>query len=364
MRENKPFILITAGGSGGHLFSAQAVASVLKKRNYKIILITDKRVKKLLSNFPADKIKIITSDTFTNKDLIKWPIVALKIFFALIVSLFWVIRTNPVLGIGFGGYPSLPPLLATKLLGHKVIIHEQNTVFGRANTFLSFLADGISSGFKKIKFKSNKRINNISFLGNPVRDEIFKYKNKNNILDKKNIRLLIFGGSQGSSFLNDIIKETLKYFPKKILKDLYITHQTRDEDISSVRNFYKIKEIRHDVSNFFYNLPELIAQSDIVLSRAGASTLSELAIIGKPCILIPLSNTLDGDQENNALNLAVSKAAIVYKELNLDPRKLAKEIIELINNDGKREKLAKNIKYFGDPTASKNIADFAEKIIG
>ena len=156
----------------------------------------------------------------------------------------------------------------------------------------------------------------------------------------------------------------MKYFPKKILKDLYITHQTRDEDINSVRNFYKIKEIRHNVSNFFFNLPELIAQSDIVLSRAGASTLSELAIIGKPCILIPLSNTLDGDQENNALSLALSKAAIVYKELNLDPRKLAKEIIELINNDEKREKLAKNIKYFGDPTASKNIADFAEKIIG
>ena len=135
-KKNKPYIMIAAGGSGGHLFSADAVSNELRKRNYRIILLTDKRVKRFLNNFKADKIILVPSDTFTNKGFIKWPQVAFKLLLGFFISLFWIILTRPILSIGFGGYPSLPPLLASKLLGRKIIIHEQNTVFGRANNFL------------------------------------------------------------------------------------------------------------------------------------------------------------------------------------------------------------------------------------
>ena len=149
--KNKSYIMIAAGGSGGHLFSADAVSNELRKRNYRIILLTDKRVKKFLDNFKADKIILVPSDTFTNKGFIKWPMVAFKLLLGFFISLFWIILTRPILSIGFGGYPSLSPLLASKLLGRKIIIHEQNTIFGRANSFLCSFSDGVSNGFKNKK---------------------------------------------------------------------------------------------------------------------------------------------------------------------------------------------------------------------
>ena len=363
-KKKNPYIMIAAGGSGGHLFSADSVSSELRKREYRIILLTDKRVKNLLNNFPADKIIIIPSDTFTNKGIIKWPLSAIKIFMGLVISLFWVIWSRPKLAIGFGGYPSLTPLIASKLLGRKIIIHEQNTVFGRANSFLSYFADGISNGFKDTNDSSQNLHNNQNFLGNPVREEILRYKDKEKIFDEKNINLLIFGGSQGAAFFTGLVYKIINHFPQNILKNLIINQQCRDEDINFLKDYYLERNIRHNVSSFFYDLPDLIHKSDIIISRAGASTLSEMAIIGKPCIFIPLPNTLDGDQESNARNFELSSAAIVYDQNSINPKTISHEILDLINDKNKREDLSKNIKLFGNPSASTKIADYAENIIG
>ena len=226
-KKNKPYIMIAAGGSGGHLFSADAVSNELRKRNYRIILLTDKRVKRFLNNFKADKIILVPSDTFTNKGFIKWPQVAFKLLLGFFISLFWIILTRPILSIGFGGYPSLSPLLASKLLGRKIIIHEQNTVFGRANNFLCSFADGVSNGFKNTRIKVHKNINNHNFLGNPVREEIVKYKDEKKIFDKRNINILIFGGSHGASFLTELITKSLNYLPSEIFQNLNIVQQCR-----------------------------------------------------------------------------------------------------------------------------------------
>ncbi len=142
-----------------------------------------------------------------------------------------------------------------------------------------------------------------------------------------------------------------------------IVQQCRKEDINFLTDYFSKNNVRHNVSEFFYDLPKLIIQSDIVISRAGALTLSEMAICGKPCIFIPLPNTLDGDQEHNARNFELANAAIVCDQNNLNPQFLSKKILELINNSNKREKLSKNIKSFGIPNASSNIADFAEEVI-
>ena len=136
------------------------------------------------------------------------------------------------------------------------------------------------------------------------------------------------------------------------------------KNINFLTDYFSKNNIRHNVSEFFYDLPKLISQSDIVISRAGASTLSEMAICGKPCIFIPLPNTLDGDQEHNARNFELANAAIVCDQNNLNPESLSDKILELINDSNKREKLSINIKSLGMPNASSNIADFAEKIIG
>ena len=255
-------------------------------------------------------------------------------------------------------------MLASKLLGRKIIIHEQNTVFGRANNFLCSFADGVSNGFKNTRIKVHKNINNHNFLGNPVREEIVKYKDEKKIFDKRNINILIFGGSHGASFLTELITKSLSYLPSEIFQNLNIVQQCRKEDINFLTDYFSKNNVRHNVSDFFYDLPKLIMQSDIVISRAGASTLSEMAICGKPCIFIPLPNTLDGDQEYNARNFELANAAIVCDQNNLNPEFLSKKVLELINNSNKREKLSKNIKSFGMPNASSNIADFAEEVIG
>ena len=363
-KKNKPYIMIAAGGSGGHLFSADAVSNELKKRNYRIILLTDKRVKRFLDDFKADKIIFVPSDTFTNKGFIKWPMVAFKLLLGFFISLFWIISTRPILSMGFGGYPSLPPLLASKLLGRKIIIHEQNTIFGRANSFLSSFADGVSNGFKNTNTKLNKNINNQNYFGNPVREEVIKYKDETKIFDERNISILIFGGSHGATFLTKLITKTLNYLPSEIFQNLNITQQCRKEDINFLTDYFSNNNVRHNISDFFYDLPKLISQSDIIISRAGASTLSEMAICGKPCIFIPLPNTLDGDQEHNARNFELLNAAIVYNQNNLNPQSLSNKILELINDSNKREKLSKNIKSLGMPNASSNIADFVEEVIG
>ena len=167
-KKNKPYIMIAAGGSGGHLFSADAVSNELRKRNYRIILLTDKRVKRFLDNFKADKIILVPSDTFTNKGFIKWPQVAFKLLLGFFISLFWIILTRPILSIGFGGYPSLSPLLASKLLGRKIIIHEQNTIFGRANSFLSsFLTNNSTKKFNNFSKNVIFSLSNL-FLPNRI----------------------------------------------------------------------------------------------------------------------------------------------------------------------------------------------------
>jgi len=357
------FIMIAAGGSGGHLFSASAISSELTKRGYRVILLTDKRVKNLIIDFPAEKIVFIPSDTFTNKPLYKWPFALSKLFLGFIISVFWAFKMQSQLSIGFGGYPSVAPLLASKFCGSKILIHEQNSIFGRANKFLSRFADGITMGFENTKILSELSNKEIHFYGNPVREKILNYKNSRKIINTQNITLLIFGGSQGASFLSSIIPNTISELPEKILKNINIIQQARKEDIEILENFYSDHSVRHQVSDFFYNFPEIINDSDLVISRSGASTISEMAIMGKACIFVPLPSTIDGDQESNAKILESSDAAIVYSQDELKPSILAKRIEELISFPEKLRELSENIKKFGNEGASLKLVNFSENLM-
>ncbi len=357
------FIMIAAGGSGGHLFSASAISSELTKRGYRVILLTDKRVKNLIIDFPAEKIVFIPSDTFTNKSLYKWPFVLGKLFLGFILSFFWAFKTRTQLSIGFGGYPSVAPLLAFKICGSKILIHEQNSIFGRANKFLSLFADGITMGFENTKILSKMTNKKIHFYGNPVREKILYYKNSKKVINTRNITLLVFGGSQGASFLSSIIPNVINELPEEIIKNINIIQQARKEDIGKLENFYSDNNLRYQVKEFFYNFPEIINDSDLVISRSGASTISEMAIMGKACIFVPLPSTLDGDQESNAKILESSDAAIVYYQDQLKPSILAKRIEELVSFPEKLYELSENIKKFGNEGASLKLVNFSESLM-
>jgi len=361
---NKKSILIAAGASGGHLFSASGISSELNKRGYQILLLTDERVKDLLVNFPAKKTIIIPSDTFTNKSPLKWPMAFFKLLSGFFISFFWIIKMRCVFAIGVGGYPSVAPLIAAKFCGLKILIHEQNRILGRANYFLLPLADLVTKGFDDKGIIPKKYWHKVKFSGNPVRKEILKSKNIKRNLRKEKFNILIFGGSQGASYFTSLIPKVLDELPDKILNNLKLIQQVRKEDIRTLEENYCKRKVSYLVKDFFYNLPEIISEADLIISRSGASTISEMAVIGKPCIFIPLANTLDGDQEHNAERLAECGAAIVFNQSILKPNKLSKKIEGLISNPKNLDILATKIKKFGFADASENIVKFSENLIG
>ncbi|MEC9392787.1 MAG: undecaprenyldiphospho-muramoylpentapeptide beta-N-acetylglucosaminyltransferase [Pseudomonadota bacterium] len=360
---NKKSILIAAGASGGHLFSASGISSELNKRGYQILLLTDNRVKDLLVNFPAEKIIIIPSDTFTNKSPLKWPMAFFKLVLGFFISFFWIIKMRCVLAIGLGGYPSVAPLIAAKFCGLRMLIHEQNRILGRANYFLLPLADLVTKGFDDKGIVPKKYCHKVKFSGNPVREEILNFKSTKKNIQKEKFNILIFGGSQGASYFTSLIPKVLDELPSKTLNNLKLIQQVRKEDISILEENYSKRKISYLVKDFFYNLPEIISKADLIISRSGASTISEMAVIGKPCIFIPLNNTLDGDQEYNAKRLDEYGAAIVFNQINLKPYKLSKKIEELISNPQNLNALSSKIKKFGFADASENIAKFSENLI-
>ena len=359
----KKSILIAAGASGGHLFSASGISSELNKRGYQILLLTDKRVKDLLVNFPAEKTIIIPSDTFTNKSPLKWPMALFKLLAGFFISFFWIVKTRCVLAIGLGGYPSVAPLIAAKFCGLKILIHEQNRILGRANYFLLPLVDLVTKGFDDKGIVPKKYCHKVKFSGNPVRKEILNFKGIKRNFPKEKFNILIFGGSQGASYFTSLIPKVLDELPAKTLNNLKLIQQVRKEDIEILEENYSKRQISYLVKDFFYNLPEIISEADLIISRSGASTISEMAVIGKPCIFIPLVNTLDGDQENNAKRLGECGAAIVFNQNILKPSKLSKKIEELISSPQNLDILSTEIKKFGFTDASENIVKFSENLI-
>ena len=362
-RNHKKSILIAAGASGGHLFSASGISSELSKRGYKVLLLTDKRVKDLLVNFPAEKTIIIPSDTFTNKSPIKWPIAFIKLLSAFFISFFWILRTRCIFAIGLGGYPSIAPLIAAKFCGLRILIHEQNRILGRANHFLLPLTDLITKGFDDNGIVPKKYCHKEKFSGNPVRKEILNFKSIKKSFQKEKFNILIFGGSQGASYFASLIPKVLDEMSDNILNDLKLIQQVRKEDVELLEENYSKRKINYLVKDFFYDLPEIINEADLIISRSGASTISEMAVIGKPCIFIPLPNTLDGDQEYNSKRLGECNAAIVYNQGTLKPSTLSKKIEELIINPKTLDMLSENIKNFGFEDASENIVKFSENLI-
>ena len=325
MKDEKK-IIIAAGGTGGHVFPAVCLAKELKSKGYNITFATDKRGLKYLGNFQNNAIiqKINTSSR-------------LKLYFSLLFNviskMFHVKHFKPKLVIGFGGYPSVPFVLAAQLLSIKTIIHEQNAVIGKANKLLSKMANLIITSFPKTKgiTQSNK----VLYLGNPTRFED-KYQNitysENDI-----VTILIFGGSQGAKvFSNEVVHAICDL--SKTMK-LRVFHQGRTEDIDIIKSKYSAFGIENIVSDFFNNMDELYKNSDIVISRSGASSVFEIIGFAKPAILIPYMSSINGDQLANANYLRDNNAVIVVDE-NADLKyelarafsKILKEKLEIQNN--------------------------------
>jgi UDP-N-acetylglucosamine--N-acetylmuramyl-(pentapeptide) pyrophosphoryl-undecaprenol N-acetylglucosamine transferase len=354
--------LLSAGGTGGHLFPAEALAHELKARGWTIYLATDARAEKFAANFPSVKTHIIPSATISGKNPFAVASAMTTLWRGYKMSRELIASVRPAIVAGFGGYTTLPALFAAIRMGVPTLIHEQNAVMGRANALLAKRVTAIAGGFLP---QEGAAFPDKTFLtGNPVRHAVLKAMGQayQPPVSGKPFKLLVFGGSQGAQYFSVAIPAAVALLPEGLRSRLQITQQARADDEGAVNAAYAKLGVNADVSPFFGNMPSLIADSHLVISRAGASTVSEISVIGRPSVLVPYPHALDHDQAANAAALSAKGGAVVRQQRDLSPQILASLISELATETAKASAMAAAAKATGKPQAASLLADLTEAI--
>lgn len=360
---SKGIILLSAGGTGGHLFPAEALAHELKGRGFEVHLATDTRAERFAGSFPAEAVHTIRSATIGSKN----PIALARAFIAL-----WsgfreastlIGKLQPKAVVGFGGYPTLPPLFAASRRGVPTIIHEQNAVMGRANKALAARVSAIAGGFLA---SSGPHAARIVTTGNPVRPAVLEaaeHAYEPPTADGP-FKLLVFGGSQGAQFFSEAMFEAVALMPPELRDRLRLIQQARKEDEEKVRAAYRDLGVDAEIAPFFNDLARRMAEAHLVVSRSGASTVSEIAVIGRPAILVPYPHALDHDQAANAAALAAQGGADVHPQAELSPGRLAELITGMAGAPERLSQMAAAARATGKPQAAALLADLVEAIAG
>lgn len=357
-------IVLAAGGSGGHLFPAFALAEELGRRGYNVDLATDERANQYGDSFPARRIHQIPSATTTSKSPVVLTKTALKLVSGVRLALKIFNEIKPDAVIGFGGYPSFPPTVAATIKGIPTALHEQNAILGRANRLLAGRVQAIATSFEKVRFIADDLLEKVHFTGNPVRQIVIDNANRlyRAPMPGDPIHLLIFGGSQGARFFSDIVPPAVVALPEEIRVRLFILQQCRQEDLERVRAAYAQAGIHATCETFFPDLPRWIAEAHLVIGRGGASTVAELAVIGCPAVLVPLPHSLDNDQLENAMNMATAGAAWCIEQKDLDTERLTDGLAGVFAAPQELENAAAAARTMGRPDAVHNLADLTERI--
>jgi UDP-N-acetylglucosamine--N-acetylmuramyl-(pentapeptide) pyrophosphoryl-undecaprenol N-acetylglucosamine transferase len=352
-------IVLSAGGTGGHLFPAQALAGELVKRGRDIVIMTDARFANYATHFPGAVIDTVPSSPF---NALTAPF---KIAAGIVIAFFKLLKLKPDAVIGFGGYPSVPVMLAATLARLPTAIIEQNAVVGRANRLVMNKVKVVAAAFPIARFAPTD-IAKIVLTGNPLRPEVealwgapYKVPEAGGPL-----RLLVFGGSQGARAMSEIVPAALTRLPHDMKLRLSVVQQCRPEDIEQVREIYKNAEIRADLQRFFSDLPKRMAETHLVIARSGAGTVAELMAIGRPSILVPLPGALDDNQTPNADILARAGAGWRFAQSELDPDRLAKLLIGIFGDPIDLARRAAAAHALATPNAASKLADVVESLAG
>jgi UDP-N-acetylglucosamine--N-acetylmuramyl-(pentapeptide) pyrophosphoryl-undecaprenol N-acetylglucosamine transferase len=353
-----PLVLIAAGGTGGHLFPAEALAEALAARGVAVDLATDVRATRYGGKFPARSMHVIPSETLRGRDPLAYMRAAAAIGLGVTRALMLLARLKPAAVIGFGGYPTIPPVLAATLRGIATLIHEQNAVMGRANRLLAPRVTAIATGFPGLTTGDAKLAAKISCTGNPVRPAVVAAAASPYVAPRPGgaLRLLVFGGSQGARIMADIVPPAVGRLEPALWARLAITQQAREEDMQRVKAAYDRLKVAAEVAPFFADLPARLAASDLIVARSGASTVAELAAIGRPSILTPLPHALDQDQLANATVLERAGGAIRIDQSALTPDRLAAEISALAAEPWRLSGMAASARTVGVLDAADRLA--------
>lgn len=360
----KTFVLM-AGGSGGHLFPAMALAQELIRRGHTVELMTDHRAESYGGDFPARHIHIIPSATPSLSNPIKFAAGGFKIVHGIAVALGRLSKIKPHAVIGFGGYPTFPPFVAASVLGIPGILHEQNAVMGRANRALGRFADILAMSYDNTRFADTLNLEKV-VTGNPVRDKVRALAGTPYPpLDASGpLRLFVVAGSQGARAFSDIVPEAIRLLPDRMRQRLQIAQQCRAEDLDRVTETYRQLKVNVELATFFDDLPERVSRSHLMICRSGASTIADACVLGRPMIMVPLPGSLDADQKNNALVVDAAGGGWIAEQATLTPQTLASRLATLLSDPATLTKAADAARSLGQPRAVEKLADVAEMLSG
>jgi len=359
----KGIFVLAAGGTGGHLFPAQALAEELTRRGYAIHLMTDERVRDYGKSFPAAATHIVPSATPSLSKPWLLPGRAMRLYGGYRSARGILKSLKPRAVIGFGGYPSFPPIMAAARLGVPTLIHDQNAVMGRANRVLARWADAVASSFPELQGLPPGAQGKLTVTGNPVRDIVLEQQAAPYpAFDRFN--LLVVGGSQGAQFFGEFMPKVFAAMSPAERTGIRLTQQVRPENMAAVAKAYDGMGLDCELSAFFMDMPRRIAGAHLLICRSGASTVAELGVIGRPAIMVPLPHALDNDQLRNAESFAAAGAGWVHPQAALEPAGFAQFLTSLRSQPQRLQQAAVAALTHGKPDAAQRLASLAENIAG
>lgn len=350
-----PRLLLAAGGTGGHMFPAQALAETLKSQGWEIAMITDARGKKHTGNIPADPIREVSAATINPRK----PIAAIKGLIKLANGVneakSFMRGWKPDVVVGFGGYPAFPAVKAAQSLSIPTVLHEQNAVLGRVNRALAKDAHVVATGFARCD-KMPEGAKTVC-TGNPLRAQILAAIPKHYSAPQKDIYLTIVGGSLGAQLVSKTMPAAISLLPTEMQKRLVVVQQTREEYLQEARDIYKLIGVRATCESFFSNIETHLASAHFVVGRAGAGSVSEIAAMGKPALFVPLAIAMDDHQTINALALKDLGAADILPESEFTAEGVKTILEDRLNDSTWLETASASALRAAHPDAAAALAD-------
>ncbi|MDQ0471634.1 undecaprenyldiphospho-muramoylpentapeptide beta-N-acetylglucosaminyltransferase [Labrys wisconsinensis] len=361
---SEKIVLLCAGGTGGHLFPAEALAGALARYGWGVELATDERGAPYTGSFPARKIHAIPAETVRSRSPLAMANTAWKLGSGALAAWRMLGRSRPAVVVGFGGYPTVPPLIAATWRKIPTLIHEQNAVMGRANRLLAGRVTRIATGFPEVAMVEASARAKLVHTGNPVRAAVIEAAKLPYPGFDGRLRLLVLGGSQGARVMSDVVPDAIGRLDPTLRARLSIVQQARREDLARVRQTYADLGIDAEIEAFFKDLPAHMAAAHLVVSRGGASTVAELAAIGRPSILVPLPGALDQDQAANARSLAGTGGAKLVMQTEFTPDNLAGDLAAMLGDPAGLARAAAAARSAGSPDAAGRLAALVVDLAG
>lgn len=356
----QPHLVIAAGGTGGHMVPAHVLGQEMTARGYAVTLITDDRGLKYPGLFEGCPRHVVPSGSLGGRNPVGWAKAVASIARGRSAAKAIYRRERPAAVVGFGGYPTLPALLGAFAAKVPTVIHDSNTVLGRVNRLLAGRVDVIATAFPNTRRLPPRHAGKVALVGNPVRAEIVALRDRPFPPADGELHLLVIGGSQGATVLSKVVPAAVDRLPDDLKRRLRVTQQCRPEDLDDVRAAYAAAGVPADLATFLEDMPERLASAHLVIARSGASTVSELAVAGRPAIFVPLPTSTDNHQVYNAQEMVDAGGARMILQPQFTPDEVASTMLRFLQSPASLEAAATAARSTGRPDAAAKLADIVE----